>query len=68
MARAVVRSGSYMLYSRHLVAPDENTYTDIRLDKLCNMRIPLSFSVADHELIADIIAEEFIATRTNMST
>jgi len=32
MARAVIRSGSYMLYSRHLAAPDENTYTDIRLD------------------------------------
>ena len=32
MARAVIRSGSYMLYSRHLAAPDEDTYTDIRFD------------------------------------
>jgi dTDP-4-amino-4,6-dideoxygalactose transaminase len=32
MARAVIRSGSYMLYSRHLAAPDEDTYADIRLD------------------------------------
>ena len=32
MARAVVRSGSYMLYDRHLAAPPPDAYTDARLD------------------------------------
>ncbi len=34
--------------------------TDAVLDKLCDMRIPLSFSVEDCELIGEIIAEEFV--------
>lgn len=32
MARAVILSGSYMLYDRHLAGPPLETYTDIRLD------------------------------------
>ncbi|MDX1604695.1 MAG: DegT/DnrJ/EryC1/StrS family aminotransferase [Candidatus Competibacterales bacterium] len=32
MARAVILSGSYMLYERHLAGPPPETYTDIRLD------------------------------------
>ncbi len=32
MARAVLLSGSYMLYGKHLAAPDENIFQDIRLD------------------------------------
>ena len=32
MARAVVRSGSYMLYEHHEAAPSQDTYTEIRLD------------------------------------
>ncbi len=32
MARAVMHSGSYMLYERHGAAPDAETYNDIRLD------------------------------------
>jgi dTDP-4-amino-4,6-dideoxygalactose transaminase len=32
MARAVVRSGSYMLYGRHLAAPGPEAYADARLD------------------------------------
>ena len=32
MARAVIRSGSYMLFGRHAAAPDVSTYTDIKLD------------------------------------
>ena len=32
MARAVMHSGSYMLYERHGAAPDANTFADIRLD------------------------------------
>ena len=32
MARAVMHSGSYMLYERHGAAPDSATFADIRLD------------------------------------
>lgn len=32
MARAIVLSGSYMLYSRHGAAPDESHFTEVRLD------------------------------------
>ena len=32
MARAVIRSGSYMLYERHLAAPGAEAFTDARLD------------------------------------
>ena len=32
MARAVVRSGSYMLYDRHLAAPGAEAFADARLD------------------------------------
>ena len=32
MARAVIHSGSYMLYGRHLAAPDEATFRSVRLD------------------------------------
>ncbi|HET8790572.1 MAG TPA: aminotransferase class I/II-fold pyridoxal phosphate-dependent enzyme [Modicisalibacter sp.] len=32
MARAVILSGSYMFYDRHLAGPDDSVYTDIRLD------------------------------------
>lgn len=32
MARAVILSGSYMLYDRHLAGPPPETYADIRLD------------------------------------
>lgn len=32
MARAIMHSGSYMLYQRHGTAPDEQTFEDIRLD------------------------------------
>ncbi|MDX6748778.1 DegT/DnrJ/EryC1/StrS aminotransferase family protein [Geminicoccaceae bacterium 1502E] len=32
MARAVILSGSYMLYERHLAGPPPETYADIRLD------------------------------------
>jgi dTDP-4-amino-4,6-dideoxygalactose transaminase len=31
MARAVVRSGSYMFYERHLAAPDPSVYAELRL-------------------------------------
>ncbi len=33
--------------------------TDAILDKLCDMRIPLTFSIEDCKLIGRIIAEEF---------
>ncbi|MDH3667501.1 MAG: DegT/DnrJ/EryC1/StrS family aminotransferase [Paracoccaceae bacterium] len=40
MARAVIRSGSYMLYERHLAAPGANTFADARLDMPnCSSRI-----------------------------
>lgn len=32
MARAVVHSGSYMLYGRHLAAPDEEVFRRVRLE------------------------------------
>jgi dTDP-4-amino-4,6-dideoxygalactose transaminase len=32
MARAVIRSGSYMLYERHLAAPGREAFVDARLD------------------------------------
>ncbi len=32
MARAIMHSGSYMLYERHGAAPDKDTFKDIRLD------------------------------------
>lgn len=32
MARAVVHSGSYMLYGRHIAAPDESVFREIRLE------------------------------------
>ena len=32
MARAVVHSGSYMLYGRHLAAPDEEAFRRVRLE------------------------------------
>ena len=32
MARAVIFSGSYMLYSRHVAAPDEEEFLEVRLD------------------------------------
>lgn len=32
MARAVIFSGSYMLYSRHVAAPDEQEFLEVRLD------------------------------------
>lgn len=32
MARATIRSGSYMLYERHGAGPGADTYSDIRLD------------------------------------
>ena len=32
MARAIMHSGSYMLYERHGAAPDKETFSDIRLD------------------------------------
>jgi len=32
MARAVIFSGSYMLYSRHVAAPDEEEFREVRLD------------------------------------
>ncbi|OED36123.1 aminotransferase [Chromatiales bacterium (ex Bugula neritina AB1)] len=32
MARAIMHSGSYMLYQRHGTAPEEETFKDIRLD------------------------------------
>ncbi|MEM1164042.1 MAG: DegT/DnrJ/EryC1/StrS family aminotransferase [Pseudomonadota bacterium] len=32
MSRAIVRSGSYMLYDRHLAAPGPEAFTDVRLD------------------------------------
>jgi dTDP-4-amino-4,6-dideoxygalactose transaminase len=32
MARAIMHSGSYMLYERHSAAPDKSTFNDIRLD------------------------------------
>jgi len=32
MARAVILSGSYMLYGKHLAAPHEATFADIRLE------------------------------------
>jgi dTDP-4-amino-4,6-dideoxygalactose transaminase len=32
MARAVVHSGSYMLYGRHLAAPDEEVFLKVRLE------------------------------------
>ena len=32
MARAVVHSGSYMLYGRHLAAPDEEVFRKVRLE------------------------------------
>ncbi|MEM6661795.1 MAG: DegT/DnrJ/EryC1/StrS family aminotransferase [Pseudomonadota bacterium] len=32
MSRAIVRSGSYMLYDRHLAAPAPEAFTDVRLD------------------------------------
>ena len=32
MARAIMLSGSYMLYARHGAAPDPSVFTDIRLD------------------------------------
>ena len=32
MARAIMHSGSYMLYERHGAAPDADTFNDIRLD------------------------------------
>ncbi len=32
MARAIILSGSYMLYERHGAAPDASHFTDIRLD------------------------------------
>ncbi len=32
MARAIMHSGSYMLYDRHGAAPDKETFNDIRLD------------------------------------
>lgn len=34
--------------------------TDAILDKLCDMRIPLTFSIEDYQLIGEIIAEEFL--------
>ena len=40
--------------------------TDSILSKLCDMRIPLSFSIEDYELIGKIIAEEF--TNSNKQT
>jgi len=41
--------------------------TDAILDKLCDMRIPLSFSIEDYELIGNIIAGEFIEARTRQN-
>ena len=32
MARAIIMSGSYMLYERHLAAPDPKFFADVRLD------------------------------------
>ncbi|MCP4289659.1 MAG: DegT/DnrJ/EryC1/StrS aminotransferase family protein [Gammaproteobacteria bacterium] len=32
ISRAIMLSGSYMLYERHLAAPDVSTFSDIRLD------------------------------------
>jgi len=32
MARAIIMSGSYMLYERHLAAPDPEVFKDIKLD------------------------------------
>jgi len=32
MARAVIRSGSYMLYGQHKAAPDQEAFVDVRLD------------------------------------
>ena len=32
MARAIIMSGSYMLYERHLAAPDPKFFTDVRFD------------------------------------
>ena len=32
MARAVVHSGSYMLYGRHLAAPDDTVFRQVRLE------------------------------------
>ena len=49
--------------SRHVswryLKPQALPKTDAILDKLCDMRIPLSFSVEDCALIGKIIAEEF---------
>ena len=49
--------------SRHsswrYIEPQTLVQTDAILDKLCDMRIPLSFSVKDCEVIGTIIAEEF---------
>ena len=49
--------------SRHVswryLDPQTLPQTDFILRKLCDMRIPLSFSIADYKLIGKIIAEEF---------
>lgn len=54
--------------SRHdtwrYVEPQALPQTDAVLDKLCDMRIPLSFSVEDCRLIGQIIAEEFVYSVT----
>ena len=46
-------------HSWRYVEPQKLPHTDAILDKLCDMRIPLTFSVADCTLIGEIIAEEF---------
>lgn len=51
--------------SRHTswryIEAQELPRTDTILEKLLDMRIPLSFSIGDCELIGEIIAEEFVA-------
>ena len=48
---------------RYLEEPRTPPRTLAALERLCDMRIPLSLSVDDCELIADIVAEELVRCR-----
>ncbi len=52
MARAIILSGSYMLYERHGAAPEPATFTDIRLDTPnCSARMDnLRATILRHQL------------------
>ena len=49
------------------MSPQQLPRSDEILDRLCDLRIPLTFSVADCELIGTIIREEFDALDTKQS-